>query len=277
VHPWLPRSLRWGILASFVVHATILGVLAIWTYRIARPAAVTIDTILGGVSGSTAGSEHGDQLRGGLGLDEPLGLPDVEAQPVIEAVPAALLPVPAPPVVPTEIARAAPPAGAAIPRGAAPSGPGQAGLGDGFGAARFGSGTERIQGIEVKVGDPQFTLIWEGRGDVDLHVIEPGGSEIWGYKSNHHGDQGGELDVDNRTGPGPENIYWAPDHRPSGLFRWFVQYYGPAPFEPYAGPVRWRVRIKHQGKVSEYRGVLGQFGDRSRTYTLAVDGKAGGA
>ncbi len=82
-----------------------------------------------------------------------------------------------------------------------------AGDGDGFGLARFGEGGELIRGVAVKVGDPQFTLIWNTDGvDLDLHVIEPGGKEI--YWEEPKGQRGGELDVDNTKGFGPENIYW---------------------------------------------------------------------
>ena len=63
-----------------------------------------------------------------------------------------------------------------------------------------------IRGVAVKVGDPQFTLLWDSDADLDLHVIEPGGKEI--YWEEPKGKQGGELDVDNTKGFGPENIYW---------------------------------------------------------------------
>ena len=55
-----------------------------------------------------------------------------------------------------------------------------AGDGDGFGLARFGVGGEFVRGVPVKVGDPQFTLIWDTDADLDLHVVEPGGKEITG-------------------------------------------------------------------------------------------------
>ena len=81
-----------------------------------------------------------------------------------------------------------------------------AGDGDGFGLARFGQGGESVRGVAVKVGDPQFTLLWDTEVDLDLHVIEPGGKEI--YWEDPKGTFGGELDVDNTKGFGPENIYW---------------------------------------------------------------------
>ena len=109
-----------------------------------------------------------------------------------------------------------------------------AGDGDGFGLARFGEGGELIRGVAVKVGDPQFTLIWNTDGvDLDLHVLEPGGKEI--YWEEPKGKQGGELDVDNTKGFGPENIYWLVESEgpgsekvkgpgPPGTYKWFVVY-----------------------------------------------------
>ena len=53
-----------------------------------------------------------------------------------------------------------------------------------------------------KVGAMTITLTWDGPGDVDLHVVEPGGSHV--YFDNKVG-QSGELDEDNIVGFGPEH------------------------------------------------------------------------
>ena len=88
----------------------------------------------------------------------------------------------------------------------------------------------------MKVGDPQFTLIWNTDGvDLDLHVIEPGGKEI--YWEDPKGVKGGELDVDNTKGFGPENVYWLVESDgpgsekvkgpgPPGVYKWYVVYWG---------------------------------------------------
>ncbi len=102
-----------------------------------------------------------------------------------------------------------------------------AGDGDGFGLARFGQGGESVRGVSVKVGDPQFTLIWDSDADLDLHVIEPGGKEI--YWEEPKGKLGGELDVDNTKGFGPENIYWLRDDPDGGKVK------GPGPPGEYVG------------------------------------------
>jgi hypothetical protein len=48
------------------------------------------------------------------------------------------------------------------------------------------------------------TLIWDGTGDVDLHVYEPDG--FWVYFANRRGNSG-RLDVDNQKSYGPEHYY----------------------------------------------------------------------
>ena len=76
----------------------------------------------------------------------------------------------------------------------------------GFGTTQFDGLSEKVQGVSVKIGDPQFTLIWDSDADLDLHVIEPGGSHIfWEFRN---AKKGGELDVDDVDGQGPENIFW---------------------------------------------------------------------
>jgi hypothetical protein len=151
-----------------------------------------------------------------------------------------------------------------------------AGDGDGFGLARFGQGGELVRGVEVKVGDPQFTLIWDSDADLDLHVIEPGGKEI--YWEEPKGVHGGELDVDNTKGFGPENVYWLQDDPdggekikgpgPPGEYKWFVVYWGG--FGGIPKPTHWKVRIKHEGKVRVVDGKFRALNERSRIHTLEV-------
>ena len=47
---------------------------------------------------------------------------------------------------------------------------------------------------------------WTNVGDMDLQVVPPCGAEI-SYRIR--AACGGTLDVDNRNGYGPENIFWA--------------------------------------------------------------------
>jgi hypothetical protein len=129
-------------------------------------------------------------------------------------------------------------------------------------------------------------LIWSTEGvDIDLHVIEPRGDEI--FFGHRNGKQGGELDVDNTWGYGPENINWlvySDGSRPSkvkgpgrnkakapgppGAYRWYVVYYE-SHLDDFP-PTYWQVRVKHDGEVHLFDGWLYEPGECSLTYAIKV-------
>lgn len=76
-------------------------------------------------------------------------------------------------------------------------------------------------------GDLKVTLLWNFQGDIDLHVVQPNGKEIY-YDNRRDTRTGGYLDVDNRNG-GPdsaENIYW--ESAKNGVYKVSVVYFGPS-------------------------------------------------
>jgi hypothetical protein len=247
----------------------LLFTLALWYFAPPLRRAIQFDSRL---AGSPKGVAEGLTLTGGMNTT--LAMPELTGTSK-EAVGDELLEL-----KPIKLEAVLAPA-----RGSRPSGGGGvdntnpgAGEGDGFGLARFGEGGELIRGVAVKVGDPQFTLIWDTDADLDLHVIEPGGKEI--YWEEPKGKQGGELDVDNTKGFGPENIYWLVESGgpgsvkvrgpgPAGQYQWFVVYWGG--FGGVPKPTHWKVRIKHDGKVTVVNGKFRALNERSRTYSLKVD------
>ncbi len=66
--------------------------------------------------------------------------------------------------------------------------------------------------ITVGTGDVQVNVTWDSPADVDLHVVDPLGEEVyWAHKS---AVSGGQLDLDSNAGcgsdgPRAENIFWA--------------------------------------------------------------------
>jgi hypothetical protein len=271
-----PESIK-GWVSSVALHALLLVCLAFWYFapRINRQRPL---------NARLAGSERGveDGLTATGGLNTTLTMP---AAPELDlADPVAML-------APLELDRPETKVNlelsgaekASAEGGIANNNPG-AGNGDGFGLARFGNGGELIRGVEVKVGDPQFTLIWDNDADLDLHVIEPGGKEIYWEDPRGKEGSGGELDVDNTKGYGPENIYWLRDDEsgdgkvkgagPPGEYRWFVVYWGG--FGGIPKPTRWKVRIKHDGKVSVVSGKFRALNERSKVHTLVVKPRADG-
>ncbi len=68
-----------------------------------------------------------------------------------------------------------------------------------------------------------MTMSWSGEEpDVDLHVIEPGGKEV--YFGDRAGDLG-YLDVDDVDYEGPEHYYTYPNKDTEGVFQIFVRNY----------------------------------------------------
>jgi hypothetical protein len=265
---WSPASLK-GWAGSTAIHAALLLTLALWYFAPPLHRPISFD---GRLAGSPHGVPEGLTLTGGL--NTPLPMPDLHESEQ-DSPGDTLMELNAGKLEPELILGkgSKPSAGGGI----ANNNPG-AGEGDGFGLAQFGEGGEVIRGVAVKVGDPQFTLLWDSDADLDLHVIEPGGKEI--YWEEPRGKQGGELDVDNTKGFGPENIYWLVESDgsgsqkvkgpgPSGLYQWFVVYWGG--FGGVAKPTHWKVRIKHDGKVTVVNGKFRALNERSRTFTLKVD------
>lgn len=255
--PWEMHGWAWSILA----HAILLLILGLWYFG-GKPSQVrTFDTRL---AGSEFGVDEGMTNLGGL--DTPVAMPDVQ---------------PTAPPTETSFSRLKQSDVAPNPLAGFQGNTGNpgAGQGDGFGLAKFGNGGEEVRGVKVKVGDPQFTLLWDSKADIDIHVVEPGGKEI--FWNDPKGRQGGELDVDNQDGFGPENIYWLRQGEdgsrelgpgPPGEYKWWVHYYGGNNGLP--APTRWKVRIKHEGRVEVIQGRLSFPGAKSKPYTLTVTGPA---
>jgi hypothetical protein len=273
---WFSTGMRRGLTLSLVLHAVLLVALACWIVERKLNQSVRFDSRL---AGSERGVEDGLETLGGLNTT--LTMPEALA-------PAPELPDPVlSSIKPLEVESIQPKVTSLIgsDRASAEGGmknknPG-AGDGDGFGLARFGQGGETVRGVEVKVGDPQFTLIWDTDADLDLHVLEPGepgekGKEI--YWEEPKGKRGGELDVDNTKGFGPENIYWLREDPesggkvkgpgPPGEYKWFVVYW--SGFGGVAKPTNWKVRIKHDGAVTVVTGKFRALNERSRIHTLTV-------
>jgi hypothetical protein len=77
-------------------------------------------------------------------------------------------------------------------------------------------------------GDLQVSVSWDAPSDVDLHVVEPSGEEL--YYGNQNSATGGQLDVDsnaacNIDGRQIENIRW-PGIAPAGTYIVRVDYWG---------------------------------------------------
>jgi hypothetical protein len=71
--------------------------------------------------------------------------------------------------------------------------------------------SELVSILTVGTGDVQVSVAWDAESDVDLHVVEPGGTDI--YYGNDVVPSGGTLDLDSNAGCSidgkkNENVTW---------------------------------------------------------------------
>ena len=96
-------------------------------------------------------------------------------------------------------------------------------LGGALSGAYGAQQTNTLSVIDVGTGDVQINVTWDSKADLDLHVVDPSGQEI--YWANRTSTTGGQLDLDSNAacatdGPRAENIFWA-----SGLIAPHGDYY----------------------------------------------------
>jgi uncharacterized protein YfaP (DUF2135 family) len=117
--------------------------------------------------------------------------------------------------------------------------------------------------VRAGSGDVQFTLLWQGDADLDLHVTEPGGGEI-NFESPSSAS-GGSLDVDEVPGCGTgsggthvENIFWPTGTAPSGPYSAYV-----LSFDGCSGSANYQLRITDRGRVVYDSGGSVSAGEQS--------------
>lgn len=113
--------------------------------------------------------------------------------------------------------------------------------------AETGSVEERAEEIGHD-GRLKITLLWDFPGDIDLHVREPNGFEIY-FEDKRDVRTGGFLDVDNRIGGvgSAENTYW--ETPPSGRYSVWLVYYSAPDNHRTGGPCTVIVKREVNGEV----------------------------
>lgn len=121
----------------------------------------------------------------------------------------------------------------------------------------------RIHYGSAQSGGLKVTLLWLGKTDVDLHVIEPNQDEI--YYNNMQSNSGGTLDLDSNAGcsldnVNHENVFW---QRPaSGEYVVRVAFFDDCEAEN-AGPQSsaWKVKVEGCGVNLENSGMFSAGSD----------------
>jgi hypothetical protein len=114
--------------------------------------------------------------------------------------------------------------------------------------------------VEVGTGELQVSISWDVDSDVDLHVIDPAGDEI--YYGQTSSPSGGVLDLDSNAacsidGVRNENITWTT--APRGTYKVRVDYY-----ESCGVPAsNYVVTVQKKGQAAQtFRGQLTGDGDQ---------------
>lgn len=87
---------------------------------------------------------------------------------------------------------------------------------------------QSLRVLGVGTGDVQVSIAWNGKTDVDLHVLDPNNEEIFfGHKT---AASGGRLDLDSNPAcqldnKNNENVYFPKDNSPHGDYKVLVHYY----------------------------------------------------
>ncbi len=82
--------------------------------------------------------------------------------------------------------------------------------------------------VQASTGSVQVSVSWNAPSDVDLHVIDPRGEEV--YYGHDTSASGGELDLDSNAGcsidgTNNENIRWPAGRAPSGTYTVRLDYW----------------------------------------------------
>ncbi|GAB4460933.1 MAG: hypothetical protein Kow00120_28400 [Anaerolineae bacterium] len=127
--------------------------------------------------------------------------------------------------------------------------------------------TVTVTGVQppVATGDVQITLTWNNTANLDLHIVDPVGNEI--YSTKPIAPNGGRLERDANnpctvaTSNPIENIYWPIGTAPSGQYGVSVHYFSPCFGE---GPATYTITVRNNNQVvTTQTGVInvGQFID----------------
>lgn len=123
--------------------------------------------------------------------------------------------------------------------------------------------------VPLGTGSVHVTLTWDTPTDVDLHITDPFGEEI--YYRHAQSNSGGQLDVDDMNGYGPENVFWPLNGAPRGQYGVAVVYYDSYGY----GRTNYYVSVRYpDGRgtqvIEEYSGRLDADGERDSITTFNV-------
>jgi outer membrane protein OmpA-like peptidoglycan-associated protein len=121
---------------------------------------------------------------------------------------------------------------------------------------------KRLTREGAQTGDLQFSLMWNNYNDLDLHVIDPNGEEI--FFMHKYSESGGRLDVDMNvlyksghfSAQPVENVFWRFGSAPPGRYSVFVVHYLNHQKEGCKDPTDYTVRVRCNGQDTLFNGSI---------------------
>jgi hypothetical protein len=122
-------------------------------------------------------------------------------------------------------------------------------------AGALGPTVTSTRSIAGSTGNVQVNVSWNTATDVDLHVVDPTGQEI--YYGNTQSNNGGSLDVDSNAGcsidnRNSENIRWG-SSAPNGQYIVRVDYWSACNV---SGTTTYTVVVNNGGQRSQFTGTF---------------------
>lgn len=120
---------------------------------------------------------------------------------------------------------------------------------------------ERIAREGGEEGEIEIALVWHNRNDLDLHVVDPRGEEV--FFAHPRCSSGGWLDIDQNAGCGRttdkpiEHVRWTQGAVPQGEYRVLVNHYANCA-QP--DPTNFHVEVKNGVQVQSFDGKI-RFGE----------------
>jgi hypothetical protein len=140
-------------------------------------------------------------------------------------------------------------------------------------------GAVQTRVLPAGTGDVQVSASWDAASDVDLHVIDPRGTEV--YYGNPNATSGGVLDLDSNAGcsvdnRNNENIRWPSGAAPAGTYTVRLDYWASCG----VAATNYVVTVNNGGSTQTYRGTFtgaGDSGGAGSGRTIATFTRAGQA
>ena len=118
----------------------------------------------------------------------------------------------------------------------------------------------QTQVLAAGTGDVQVSASWDSASDVDLHVVDPRGAEV--FYGRPSSASGGQLDLDSNAGcdidrKNNENIRWPAGRAPAGTYTVRLDYWSSCG----VASTNYVVTVNNGGSTQTFRGTFTGSGD----------------